>query len=74
MDRAATVWALALAAPLALDAWLVRHGRSSLSTHARCHPYVTASAVTFFVCHLMGRPRFLKPMDPLRVIGQRLKP
>ena len=74
MDRAGIAWVLALAGPLALDAWLLRRGHLTLSAHARHHPYLTTSAVAFFVGHLTGHPRWLRPVDPLHVAGRLLAP
>lgn len=73
MDRPVVAWGVALALPLAWDAWLVRTGRTSLTCHARHHPWVTCATASYLAAHFAGRPQSLRRFDPLGCAARRLR-
>ena len=74
MDNGAVAWAVAILPALALDGWLVRTGRPSLTCHGRRHPAVAVTLGCYLVAHFAGQPSRLKRLDPLGAASRLLAP
>lgn len=80
MDRFASAttnplcaWVIGLAPLLALDIWLIRTHRPSLSYHASRHPAVSGALTAYWCLHLISHRRRWQ-WDPLTLVGTRLAP
>jgi hypothetical protein len=71
-DRASLAWGIAFALPLAWDAYLIRHGHTSLSEHVRHHPMVACCCGGYLFAHFLGHPRVAAHLDPLAAMARRL--
>ena len=72
-ENGLAVWVAPLAILLGWDAWLIRHGHPSMSSHAGHHPAVTGVLVGYLAAHLLGGGSRFGRLDPLGMAARRIE-
>lgn len=73
LTTASRVWVCVIGSALAWDVFAIRTQKETLSGWCEKHFRTTAVVGTYLMAHLVGRPRALQSVDPLRWVARKLR-